>query len=119
MWTYNGIRIFIQNDDSDGSQIIARLQPIDYKTIYHTFGYESIIKKLKGYVVGGTDASGLLTLRTTGNAYTLSGYGTSLGNFYLHNISLKPIHTVCQTLRPDLDEDEIVYELDLELYYDE
>lgn len=119
MWTLNGIRIFTTDFGNDYKQIIARLQPLNNKTVYHTFGYESVVSKLSAYVVGDTDNAALKALTRTGSSYTLISDQGSYGNFLVNNISMKRQNVICQTLRPDLPDDSPVYVAEIELYLDE
>lgn len=116
MWVYNNIRVFVQEFTGTGDQSIARLQPIEGGTVLQTFGYENEIHKIAGVIVGETDKNALLNLRTTGLTYTLSGYGTNYGSYYLKNISWSRIPTIAQTIRSDLDCTAPVFTVELELY---
>lgn len=117
MWTLNSIRIFVQENTSDGSQIIPRLQPLDGPTILQFFGYESEVKAINAYVVGDTDKDALMALRKNGNtAYTLVSPMGTLGTYYVHKAAYKQVPNICQTLRPDLAEDSPMYIFDIELY---
>lgn len=116
MWTLNSIRIFVQENTGDGSQIIPRLQPLNGGTVLQFFGYESETKSINAYVVGDADKDALLALRKTSSAYTLVSPWGSLGDFYVKKVAYKQIPNVCQTLRPDLAEDANMFIMDLELY---
>lgn len=116
MWTLNGIRIFVQENTADGSQIIPRLQPLSGGTVLQFFGYESYVRNINAYVVGDTDVAALLALRKTSTAYTLISPIGSLGDHYVKKVSFKQIPNICQTLRPDLAEDAPMYIVDMELY---
>jgi phage protein U len=117
-WSYNGIRVFVQKNTGNKKQIIARLQPLDAGTILQTFGWEERVVKLSGLVVGPTDMNALLALTETGTAYTLSGASGNYGDYYLSNLSYDQLNSICQTVRPDLDTDAFIYQVDLELYPD-
>ena len=119
MWTIDGIRIFVTKFGNDYTQIIARLQPLNNKTVYHTFGYESVISKLTCYVVGDTDNAAIKALTRTGSSYTLISDQGSYGNFLVKSATMERLNNLCQTLRPDLPEDAPVYTCDMELYLDE
>lgn len=119
-WTINGIRIFVQEFNAEKGQIIARLQPLNGGTVLHFFGYDSLITKLSGYVVGLTDGNAILGLTDTKTSYVLtSPYSTTPPSYFVKSVSLKLQRSVCQTLRPDLDSDAPVYLAELELYLDE
>lgn len=119
MWTFNDIRIFVQDYSLGDKNIIARLQPVNAGTVYHHFGYEYAIVSITAYVVGHTDTAALALLARSDDSYSLvSPYGT-IGNFHLNSINFKLQKTICQTLRQDLDEDSPVYIAELELYHDE
>jgi hypothetical protein len=116
MWSLNGIRIFVQENTGDGSQIIPRLQPLDGGTVLQFFGYESEVRSINAFVVGDTDMDALRALRKTSTAYTLISPMRTLGNFYVKKISYKQIPNICQTLRTDLASDAPMYIVDMELY---
>lgn len=116
-WSYNGIRVFVQQNTGNKKQIIARLQPLEGGTILQTFGWEDITVKLSGLVVGN-DMNDLLALTETGTAYTLSGSTGDYGDYFLNSISYDQLNSICQTIRPDLPEDSLVFKVDLELYPD-
>lgn len=118
-WKYNNIRIFVQANDNEASQIVPRLQPLSGKTVLQFFGYESPIKTINAYVVGDTDKQALEALYKTATSYDLTSPMGDFGNFFLHKIHTKQIANVCQTLRPDLASDAPMYLVDLELYPDE
>lgn len=117
-WSYNGIRVFTQKNTGSKKQIIARLQPLEGGTILQTFGWDERIVKLSGLVVGSDDINSLLGLTETGTAYTLSGATGNYGDYFLSNFSYDQLNSICQTLRPDLDDDAFVYQVDLELFPD-
>lgn len=116
MWTYNGIRIFLQEQAGNGEQIIARLQPLSGTTVKQFFGYTEPIHKLNAIIVGDTDLSALKTCRTTGLAYDLVLDGDTIGSYSLKSISWNRIRTISQTMRNDLDCTAPVYSVELELY---
>jgi hypothetical protein len=115
-WTLNNIRIFVQENTADATQIIPRLQPLDGPTILQFFGYESYVRNINAYVVGSTDMAALLNLRKSTTAYNLMSPMGDLGDYYVKKVSFKQIRNVCQTLRPDLAEDSPMYITDIELY---
>lgn len=114
-WTYNNIRIIVQEFGDSSKQNMARLQPIVGGTVLQIFGYEDRIYNVAGYVVGSGDVEALEALRTTGLSYTLEGYGNSY-TLYPSSIKANRTMTAYQTLRPDLDCTTPVYYVELELY---
>jgi hypothetical protein len=118
MWTLNSIRIFVQENTSDASQIIPRLQPLNGGTILQFFGYEEQVRGINAIVVGNTDRAALMALYKTGNSYALVTPEGSGGSHFVHKISWKRIPNVCQTLRTDLPEDSPMYDFSIELYPD-
>jgi hypothetical protein len=70
-WTLGGQRIYVQEDGSEGSQIIPRLQPLDGETVLQFFGYESQIRTLSAIVVGNTKRDALLGYRKTSTTRSL------------------------------------------------
>lgn len=116
MWVYGGIRIFVQEIGENGKQNIARLQPVVGGTVKQVFGYEDLIYRVNGVVVGDTDKDALLAMRTTGVPYTLSGYGTDYGELLMNTCSTSRVQCIGQTLRSDLACDAPVYTVELELY---
>ena len=87
-WTLDGIRIFVQEDNLEGGQIIPRLQPLSGGTIKQIFGYESPVKSIAGIVVGATDASLLIAMTQDATPHTLidpTGYTQGL---YVNKVSL-------------------------------
>ena len=115
-WTLDGIRIFVQENTSEGSQIIPRLQPLNNETVLQFFGYESETKNISAHVIGDTDKDALMQLRKTSDSYELMSPMGDLGDFYVKKSSYRQINNVCQTLRPDLPEDAPYYIFDIELY---
>lgn len=116
MWTFDGNRIYVTDEDVSSNQIIARLQPLAGTTILHAFGYESEIYKFTCKVVGNTILDALKTLRTTGTAYTMSGTDGFSKSLYLHNLSYKRDNTIWQSIDPAQDCSTPVYTVTMELY---
>lgn len=115
-WTYNNIRIVVQEMNDADKQNISRLQPVVGGTVLQIFGYEDTVKSVAGYVVGDTDLEALRALKTTGLGYTLRGYGQSYDNMYLSSCKANRLNILSQTIRPDLDCASPVYYVELELY---
>lgn len=118
MWTYNSVRIFVQDYGLNDKNIIARLQPLASGTVYQHFGYEHPIENITAYVVGNDDLYDLRMAAKTHLSYELvTPYG-SAGNMFLNNLNSKLQKGTCQTLRPDLAETAPVFIVDMELYPD-
>lgn len=120
-WTYNGIAIYVQGIDDNGMQIIARLQPVNNKTILQTFGWESDIYNVNALIATDTDRDSLRALRKTATSYVLSGPEGVIDNFFLKGFKASRTQSVNITIfdRPSLDSTVPVYIVDLELYLDE
>lgn len=115
-WSLSGIRVFVNESKEEAGQIVPRLQTLSGGTTLQVFGYESDIRTLTGLVVGDTDKNGLKTLRTTGSSYTLLSPEGSLGDFVVKNVGITRVHSICQTIRPDLAETAPVYQVEIQLY---
>ena len=115
-WSYNEIRIFVQDRVIDADQIIARLNPLSGGTILHAFGSDERIDKLNAYIVGLDDWRDLYDSRDGASHWLTSPGGSGL--FMLKHFTSKDVMTTCQTLRTDLPEDSPVFIVDLELYID-
>ena len=115
-WSLSGVRIFVQESNADGSQIIPRLQPLAGGTILQIFGYDSDVHSISAIVVGDTDRDALMALKTTGTDYALVSPEGAMGDFLVKKMSYKRIPNICQTLRPDLASDAPMYNFDMELY---
>jgi len=118
MWTFGGVRVFVQALPDSLKQIIARLQPVQGGTVHQIFGYESPVFKLKAYIVGQDDKDTLDEFYKDGNVHTLSGYWGIVGDFYVSSMSFDPQPVVYQTLRTDLDCNAQIYVVDMELFQD-
>lgn len=117
-WTFNSVRIFVQNYGGTDKQTIARLGPVNDRTVLHVFGYESPIVKVTAKVVGVDDLNTLRGMVRTGLQYSLTKPYASPSNYYLNSIDWKMDMSICQTLRPDLATDAPVWTVEMELYYD-
>lgn len=115
-WTFNSVRIYVQDITGEGSQIIPRLQPISGGTVLQFFGYENQVINVRGMIVGNTDRDALRALKKTSSTYTLVSPEGSLGTYYVRKVSDKRLPVVCQTMRNDLPDDSPVYDFELELY---
>jgi hypothetical protein len=118
MWTLNSIRLAVLKKPSGVKQIIAKLQPLDGKTVYQAFGYETNSIKLSAKTVGTVNRDALRALTTTGTAYALlDSNGSSIGNFYVASVSDDEIITAGQTidLTGLLDCFSPVFDLEIEL----
>lgn len=115
-WTLNSIRIFVNESKEDAGQIVPRLQPLSGGTVLQVFGYESDVRTVSAVVVGDTDKDALKNLRKTGSSYSFVSPEGSLGSFVVKNVSVNRVHCICQTLRPDLDPESPVYNVEIQLY---
>ena len=113
------LEFFVNGYNSSDPQTIARLGPIGAGTTFHTFGYEDTVVTIKGKVVGLTDADALKACKTTGTEYTLVSPIFPNTDYLMKDLKLTLTNVVCQTLRPDLDEDAPVFDFTMELYLDE
>jgi len=114
-WYLDGTRIFVQESKEDAGQIVPRIQPLAGGTVLQVFGWESDIRTIQAMIVGDTDKEALKDLRKGGTA-TLIGPEGSLGSFTVKNVSVTRVMCVCQTIRPDLDADAPVYDVEIQLY---
>lgn len=114
-WTLGGVRIFAQDLKEEVGQIIPRLQPLSGGTVLQTFGYESDIETITGFVVGSADKNELKGMSEGGSVTLVSPEG-SLGSFLVKSVRVSRIMCVCQTLRPDLPEDSPVFTVEIQLY---
>ena len=115
MWTYNNIRIYVQDQNESGSQIIARLQPIGATTILQIFGDEAIIYSIDGIIVGNTNKDSLKALLNDGTAYALVGNDFSSTNLYLSKLTIKRRKTFAQTIDTTQDCYVPIYDISMEL----
>lgn len=115
MWTYNGVRIFVQDIQDDVFQIIARLNPIAGGTVTQIFGWDDPIYKVSAKIVGEVDHLALRDMRNDGVAYNLVTPETTISGLLLSKASFKRTDAIYQTLRADLDCAAPVYDVDLEL----
>ena len=115
-WTYNSIRIYVQELNDIDVQEIAKLNPFGGGSIYHVFGYQDPITKITGIIVGTTDRSNLRNCKTTGSIYELNTPWGVWCTGYLKQMSTKLQDSICQTMRPDLDSDAPVFDVELEIY---
>ncbi len=120
-WTYNSIAIYVQGIEDSGTQIIARLQPVNNKTVLQVFGWESDIYSITALIATDADRNSLRALRKTGSSYSLSGPEGAIGNFFLKSFKASRTESVNITIfdRPSLDSTSPVYTINMELYLDE
>ena len=120
-WTYNNITLYVQKIEDGSNQIIARLQPVNNKTVLQTFGYESDIYNINALIVTDSDRDSLRNLRKTGTSYTLSGPEGIVDSFFLRGFKASRTNSVNINVwdRPSLDPLSPVYVIDMELYLDE
>jgi hypothetical protein len=116
-WSYNGIRIYVQDRTLDWDSITARLNPLAGGTVFHHFGHDERIDKVTAVVVGGTNLLNLAQCTEDDAFYELvTPYGNA--EFKLKHMTARQRKGICQTIDPTLDEDESVWDVDLELWYD-
>jgi hypothetical protein len=114
-WTLDGVRIFVQDLPHDTKQTIARLQPLSGGTVLQIFGYENPVYKLSGIIVGSGDLKSLEDMSIDGATHTLSGYFAN-EDYYVASFSAKPKKPGYQSMRPDLDCEAQVYDIDMDLF---
>jgi hypothetical protein len=115
-WYFGARRIFVQDYSETDTAIVPRLQPLSGPTVYQWFGYERPILNLSGLVVGNTDKVAIKGFYDDGIARTLTGPYSINKDYYVKKCVIKLNPTTCQTIRPDLDTDSPVYNIELELY---
>ncbi len=116
-WYIDGIRLFVQEEQQDDKQIIARLNPVNDATTLQIFGYDDPIIKINAFIVGTGDATLLRNMSKDGVRHSFSYPEIGLIDLlYVNSVSTKRTKSIGQTLRPDLDCEAPVYILDLELY---
>jgi len=117
MWTFAGVRVFVQDISEGVKQIIAELNPIRAGSIYQQFGWESDKYKVEGLVVGNADKDHLKSLTTSGGgaSFELVSPEGNLGSYYVRGVDHKRLNVIYQTIRPDLDCESPVYKVSLDL----
>lgn len=115
MWTFGGVRITVTDKGDEKEQIIAELQPLLADTVYQFFGNINPTVNVGCYVVSLADKNSIEAFAEDGTAYTLSGYGTDYGTFYLKKASFAQQHSYRQTFRSDKDQYDPVYKVTLTL----
>ena len=114
-WYIDTTRIFVQGNDEDTGQVIARLQPVASGTVLQVFGHENPIVKLKGVIVGSGDKGALKGYGQDGSTHTISGpYG--MRTLYVSSVKISQMMAISQTVRTDLDETAPIFNFELELY---
>ena len=116
MWLLDDTRIFVQKFEGNISQIIPRLQPLAGGTVLQFFGYESEITNVAFKIVGSGDLSTLKGMAIDYSYHTLSGPNNFVQDFYVKGMNHSMDRAVAQTIRPDLDCYDPVYNVELELY---
>lgn len=120
-WRFNQTRIYLTKLETGADQIIARLQPLDTKTVHHVFGWESTKMSIAGLVATSGDKNALENLRKTGLAYTLSGPEGAVASCLVKGIKAarRPETWTCLFDRPGLPTTVATYDVTMELYVDE
>lgn len=118
-WYLDTTRVFPQESVKNHEQIIAELNPLAGGSTYHNFGYSEEKRNVNVYIVGLIDDAAIAAMTTTATTVTLSGpYGAN--DYLLKSASSSQIpFIICQSIRPDLAEDDPVFIVDLELWLDE
>jgi len=117
-WSYGGVRIYVQERTLDWDQLTARLNPLGGGTILHHFGYDERIDKVTAIVVGSTNLASLYAFTSDATDHELvTPYGNA--DFYLKHMTARQRRGTCQTIDPTQAEDVPVFDVDLELYYDD
>ena len=118
-WTYGNVRLYVQEMKTEDEQLIARLNPLGGGTVTQVFGYDELIVNIDAYIVGLVDEALLRSYVTSGVSFDLfTPYGINGYPYLLKNINTTLTKSICQTLRPDLDEDSPVYVVNMELWRD-
>jgi len=115
-WTFNNIRIFVQELNDTDIQEVAKLTPFGGGNIYHVFGYQDPATKINGYIVGLDDRDALRDCKINGEAYELDTPWGVWCSGYLKQMGSKLQDSYCQTMRQDLPEDSPVFVVELEIY---
>lgn len=124
-WYLDNTRVFVQDLTVDGKSIIAKLNPLQGGSVYHYWGYEDENINLKCYVVGWTDRDDIKDMQRDGDTHILWGSGLDQTQWnvsmdvYLESVTWEAIPLICQTLRPDLDDDAQTWMADIKLFWDE
>jgi hypothetical protein len=117
-WTYNSLRLYVQNEDHSGSQIVARLQPIGASTNIQIFGDEALIYKIDAIVVGEANLATLESMLNDGAEYELVGNDFSAKNLVLSKLSARRRNTMYQTIDTLQSCYAPVYDVSMELMLD-
>ena len=116
VWAFNSIRIYVQDLNDTDIQEMAKLNPFGGGSIYHVFGYQDPSTKITGIIVGLTDRDALRTCKESGSTYDLDTPWGTWCTGYLKQMSSKLTDSRCQTMRPDLDDDAPVFDVELEIW---
>lgn len=117
-WSYGGVRIYVQDRSLDWDQIVARLNPLGGGTVLHFFGYDERIDKVTAVVVGSPN---LLLLKAFTEDASFNELVTPYGNanYALKHLTARQRKGICQTIDPTQSEDVAVFDVDMELYWDD
>ena len=114
-WTLGGTRIFVTQLSDSAGQIVAKLQPLDGGTIYHTFGYENHTYKLDFLIAGTTDLETIKGYATSGISYSLISPWGTLGDFIVGNVTITPTHSIWQSFNSEELCTAMVFAVSMEL----
>lgn len=113
MWYLGSTRIYTTDMAGNTKQIIARLNPLGGGTIKQIFGYDEEILQIKAYVVGETDLATIKSYAQSGTAYSLTGYGTDYGDFYVASVQWSRVPAIYQTLTVNCEDPLFTVNIDL------
>ncbi len=118
-WTYNSIRIFVQELNDTDIQEVAKLTPFGGGSIYHVFGYQDPATKISAIIVGLDDRDSLRACKENGGSYELDTPWGVWCSGILKQMTSKLTDSRCQTMRSDLPDDSPVFNVELEIYNEE
>jgi hypothetical protein len=120
-WTFNGVRLYVQEKSNDVEQIIARLNPVSGPTILHRWGRESEVLSLNALVLTSGDITLLDALTASATSYPFNTPEGSGGMWILNKLSWDRHESINHTFfdRPALDSNTPLYRVSMELYLDE
>lgn len=118
-WTYNSIRIYVNELNDTDIQEVAKLTPFGGGSIYHVFGYQDPATKISGIIVGLDDRDSLRACKEDGGIYELDTPWGVWCSGYLKQLTSKLQNSYCQTMRADLPDKYPVFVVELEIYNEE
>lgn len=120
-WTFNGIRLYVQDKSSDVEQIIARLNPSSGPTILHRWGRDSEVLNITALVLTSGDIGLLDETTLSVTSYQLNTPEGDGGMWILKKLSWDRSDSINHTFfdRPSLDTNTPLYRVSMEFYLDE